>query len=52
MNETYNRYGLKHLKNALKAYLDGNVKLFSRGSKEINYRELLVNNKLNLSLFF
>ena len=44
MNETYNRYGLKHLKNALKAYLDGNVKLFSRGSKEINYRELLVNN--------
>ncbi len=44
MNETYNRYGLKHLKNALKAYLDGNVKLFSRGSKEINYRELLLNN--------
>lgn len=51
MNETYNRYGLKHLKNALKAYLDGNAKLFSRGTKEINYRELLVNNILPVELY-
>lgn len=51
MNETYAKYGLDHLKNALNAYLDGNASLFSRGVGANNYRELLLNNISPIELY-